>query len=186
MEDEIWKPIPGYEGVYEVSDLGRVKSLERITAYSDGRKQWILKERVLRPGLSGPGYPSVVLYKNKVGRTHMCHQLVALAFLGERAPSMEVCHYDGDFANSKLSNLRYGSSKDNKDDQRRHGTRLKGSRVGSSVLLEEDIPKIREMANRFTSSHKYEFGYLNIGVMFGVSEGTIRNVVRGKTWKHVP
>ena len=119
---ERWKPVNGYVGIYEVSSHGRVRSLDRVVTYSDGRVRRY-KGKVLRttPKQRG-GYPVVCLYSQDKGQTRHIHALVAEAFIGPRPEGMEVCHGDGDPANNRLDNLRYGTSRENKLDTVRHGT----------------------------------------------------------------
>ena len=119
---EQWKPVYGYEGIYEVSSHGRVRSLDRVVTYSDGRVRHY-KGKVLHatPKKRG-GYPVVCLYSQDKGQIRTVHSLVAETFIGPRPEGTEVCHNDGDPANSRLDNLRYGTSRENKLDTVRHGT----------------------------------------------------------------
>lgn len=124
--NEEWRPVVGYEGLYEVSDQGRVRSLPRYVirqgGLASGRpmrvRGGIRKLRVAKCG----GYWLVSL--SREGEDSMCyvHALVLEAFVGPRPPGLEVCHRDGDPKNANLSNLAYGSSGENKLDQVRHGT----------------------------------------------------------------
>jgi hypothetical protein len=110
---ERWLPLPGYEGFYEVSDLGRVRSHRRRG--SSGR----LKRFYMDPK---DGYACLVLYaRNEPGRRARVHVLVAQAFLGPRPDGYFVCHRDGDPANNRLENLYYGTPSDNVRDTMRHG-----------------------------------------------------------------
>ena len=77
---EIWKSIPNYEGLYEVSNLGNVKSLSRKVF--NNKYYRITKDKLLKPGISSGGYPLVVLCKNNSKKTRTVHQLVAESFLG--------------------------------------------------------------------------------------------------------
>ena len=77
---EIWKDIENYEGLYQVSNLGRVRSLERDVYYQNGTFHH-LKEKILVPNLDSKGYPFVQLYKNGKRKTIKTHRLVALAFI---------------------------------------------------------------------------------------------------------
>lgn len=113
---EKWLPIPGYEGAYEVSDLGRVRSVARTGATRR------IPQRILRQSVGTHGYPKVTLQKGLRGKSHTVHSLVALAFLGPRPGGMEVRHMDGNRLNPASSNLRYGTPSENKRDQVRHGT----------------------------------------------------------------
>lgn len=105
---ENWKPIAGYEGKYEISDLGRVKSLVR---HGD------TNSRILKPVLRKSGHLQVSLS----GKTRKVHQLVAVAFLGPCPDGMEICHKDGNPANNHASNLKYGTRADNARDRVDHG-----------------------------------------------------------------
>lgn len=99
---EIFKDIKGYEGYYKVSNLGRVKSLERFVKKRNGVTQPV-KERMLKPAVDGTGYMSVAL----TGKTFKVHQLVAVAFLNHKTNghSLVVDHKDNNKLNNKLSNL---------------------------------------------------------------------------------
>lgn len=101
MEKETWKPVVGYEGLYEVSDWGRVKSVGRG------------KERILKLTPNTLGYLQVSLHKNGEQKTCKVHQLVMRAFVGECPDGYEVDHYDWDRKNNRLNNLRYIPAKEN-------------------------------------------------------------------------
>lgn len=120
MSGEQWRPVTGYEGHYEVSDLGRVRSLDRQGFRSDGRPRRD-KGRVLKTPPDRYGYPVVNLSLAGRVKMHRVHQLTARAFLGDPEPGYEVCHEDADRSNGKLSNLRWGTRSDNMYDRVRHG-----------------------------------------------------------------
>jgi len=100
---ENWKDIPGYEGLYQVSDCGQVKSLAR---------KGCLKERILKPGLNTRGYPTVDLSKDGKKKQFSIHRLVALAFL-EGDNTLTVNHIDECKTNNHVSNLEYLTRGDN-------------------------------------------------------------------------
>lgn len=122
--NEIWKDIPGYEGLYQVSDLGRVLSMPRTTGVA--RR---LSPRILSPKTDRGGYLAVLLYR-RPGRpkTRTVHSLVAEAFIGPRPPGCHVLHGDDDPANCRLANLRYGTPSENERDKVDHGRHPTGSR----------------------------------------------------------
>jgi hypothetical protein len=105
---EIWKDISEYEGLYQVSNLGRVKSLGRYI----NKTQW-LPEKIKATGDNGNGYKIVNLYKNNKGKMFYVHRLVAKAFLGDIPLGYEVNHIDFDKSNNKLCNLEIVSRLDN-------------------------------------------------------------------------
>ncbi|SRR6266700_883896 len=120
---ERWLPVARYEGLYEVSDLGRTRSLRRKTA-SGFRGGRVLKGRA-HPS----GHFQVTLSAENVASTKYVHQLVAEAFIGERPAGQEVRHLDGDPANNARSNLAYGTKGDNVLDAVRHGTHWNASKT---------------------------------------------------------
>jgi len=98
----IWKDVEGYEGMYQVSDAGLVRSLDRLD--SKGRR---IKGRVLKPSVNGPGYYSVVLSKEGKVCTKEVHRLVAENILGRPSVKREVNHKDGDKLNNNKDNLEW-------------------------------------------------------------------------------
>lgn len=119
---EEWRAIPGYEGLYEVSDLGRVRSLSRIVTERTGKTRHH-QGRVLSQWIGvANGYPFVSL-KNGEHKTNWCvHRLVAIAFLGTPEEGQEVCHLNGDRLDPRLINLRWDTHSANVFDRRKHGT----------------------------------------------------------------
>lgn len=121
MSEERWRPIPDYEGLYEVSDQGRVRTLDRVITCSDGRKR-PLRGCLLKLQLNPlHGRRQVTLSRNNRLRTYRVASLVLSAFVGPRSPGMEVCHNDGQRTNDALTNLRYDTSSNNHLDTVRHG-----------------------------------------------------------------
>lgn len=121
MCEEIWKDIKGYEGKYQVSNLGRVKSLEREIE-NDGmfgkQKKLFVREKILTPRTSKSkglktGYYRVLLFNNGKGKNHCIHKLVADAFIPNKESKKQVDHIDTDISNNKASNLRWCSQKEN-------------------------------------------------------------------------
>lgn len=124
---ERWLPVPGYEGLYEVSDLGRVWSISRRDRFD---RKW--GGYPLRPYIGGNGYVMVALTRDGKTRQATVHSLVAAAFIGPRPADQEVRHKDGDRARPWLSNLEYGTSSDNEHDKVRHGNHHYASRDSCS------------------------------------------------------
>lgn len=114
---EAWRSVSGFEGRYEVSDLGRVRSLDRILR--DGRR-W--KGRVLRQVPDNHGYPQVNLCRDMVQKTLRVSKLVADAFLGPRIGALEVCHANRNPMDNRLVNLRWDTRSGNMQDALAHGT----------------------------------------------------------------
>ena len=114
---ERWLPIPGYEGLYEVSDQGRVRSLGRI-----GRNGQTYPAKVLKLAQSKGYRLSVLTALDGSRTTHRVHLLVMAAFVGPREEGMVCRHLDGNPANNVLSNLAYGTPVENAADMIAHGT----------------------------------------------------------------
>lgn len=118
---EKWKNITGYEGLYQVSDQGRVRSLDRVNGRGFNVFGVILKQNPDRKG-----YLGVSLYSGSKAsrRRRPVHQLVAEEFIGPRPEGLDVCHNDGDKANNSASNLRYDTRRENILDAVKHGTHV--------------------------------------------------------------
>ena len=126
---EEWKPVVGYEGLYEVSDAGRVRSLTRMETSTHWRTGTIVQRRrdgrVLKPALDTGGYPYVNLYRmnrggSKYGEIAQIQRLVLEAFVGPRPDGMQACHNNGEQLDATLSNLRWDTREANMVDQVRH------------------------------------------------------------------
>lgn len=118
MESEVWSPIPGLEGQYEVSNAGRVRSLDRII-HPEGRKPYFRAGKMLTPRPTpSEGYLIVTLPHGRTGRVH---RLVADAFVPGRADGLEVCHSNGDKTDNRASNLRWDTHSSNMRDVVQHG-----------------------------------------------------------------
>ena len=113
---EIWKDIPGYEGKYQASSLGRIKSMNRkvrgVNPYTGVEFMRSVPERILKPGMyCKTGHVSVVLSGHSNGKP--VHQLVALAFYGPCPTGYEVLHKNGNPRDNSVSNLHYGTRTEN-------------------------------------------------------------------------
>jgi len=111
---EIWKSIKGYEGIYEVSDLGNVKSLPRIITTNRNRS-FVSKEKILKYSKAYAGRLQVVLRKDNISKTFPIHKLVAIAFLNHTPCGYGeiVDHIDNDYTNNKTNNLQLITQREN-------------------------------------------------------------------------
>jgi hypothetical protein len=109
---EVWKDIPGHEGEYQVSDMGRVKSMpRRVRLVASGIETTrLVSERILRPGKTASGHVSVAL---GLGNSRLVHQLVLEAFVGPRPERHEVLHLNHIPSDNRLVNLKYGTRSEN-------------------------------------------------------------------------
>ena len=159
---EIWKDIPGYEGKYQASSFGRIRSLDREIGSPGIRGRKSLKGRVLRPGPTRSGHLYVVLGHGTAGVP--VHRLVALAFLGPRPEGMDICHNDGNPTNNQADNLRYDTRTNNILDVFRTGGRWR-------KLSLKDMETIRREPKDVTG--------VSLAKKYHVSETTISRIRRG-------
>lgn len=110
--EEIWKDIKGYEGWYQVSNLGRVKSLERTFVRKNG-SSFKVKERILKYAFDHAGYPYVTLIKLKVRYNKSIHRLVAMAFIPNPENKPQIDHIDANPMNPNVNNLRWATTREN-------------------------------------------------------------------------
>lgn len=118
---EEWRDIPGWEGYYQVSNLGRVKSVER-TALIFGGHQRRVHERLRKPFVNRGGRLMVRLNLGDTKPSFLIHRLVLQAFVGPEPEGMEACHNNGDHTDNRLENLRWDTKRSNMLDKRAHGT----------------------------------------------------------------
>lgn len=137
---EEWKPVVGYEGLYEVSDWGNVRSLDRVVKCLNSGKypcNRCVKGKIIKPFLTIWGYIQVYLYKSgtKKGNNHTIHRLVAEAFIPNPNNLPEVNHIDEDKTNNNVENLEWCDRKYNKN----YGTRTK--KVAEKLTNRKDLSK---------------------------------------------
>lgn len=175
---EVWRAVVGYEGLYEVSSLGRVRSVDRYVRATFGSKQF-RPGCVLNPNRSGP-YPTHKLSRRGIQKTHRVHTLVLEAFVGPRPNGMECRHFpDGSHENNRLDNLSWGTPKQNTADKESHGQILRGERISNSKLRKTDVLRIRRLYDY--GEHSQE----ELARMFGICQAQIWRIVRRLEWTHV-
>jgi hypothetical protein len=166
----MWRSVVGYEGVYSVSDLGRVR--REIDRY--GKKSGRVLKNNVHPDT---GYHRVILFRRGVRDEQFTHALVARAFLGPCPEGSEVNHKNTKRADPRLENLEYLTHLENVRHSVEFGNHVSGSDHAHAKLTEADVQLIRSLRPGVTEA--------NLGVMFKVSRGTIHDAVSGKTWHHV-
>src|SRR5262245_59454121 len=163
---ERWHSIPGYEGLYEASDRGRVRGIKRrrVLALVKGRR----------------GYLHVNLYRDGRAKNKLVHRLVLASFAGPIRLGWEVNHKDGDKTNNELSNLEQMTGEQNREHARAQG--LFKPRLGednkSSKLTEAQVREIRRL-------RKERMPVQEIAWRFRVSQGAVYSILKRKTWRHV-
>lgn len=173
-ENEEWRDIAGYEGLYKISSLGRVKSLPTSSKKKGG---------ILKPWKVGYGYPVVVLSNNGWKEKKYIHDLVLGAFVGRKPTGMTCNHLDGDKENNCFENLEYCTQAENNLHAYRVLNRSKvikrGEDSGSAKLTEADVREIRRLyaTGEYTQKEIAEF--------FPVNDRNVNNILTRKTWKHI-
>lgn len=170
--DEAWKSVVGFDGVYEVSSEGRVRSLTHARVTSQGVKTWAGK--MLCPFKDSNGYLYVNLSNGKRVKKRSVHSLVLEAFVGACPDGLQCRHRDGDRTNPKLANLRWGTPLENGADRVEHGTSCKGERNSQAKLSAKQVENIR--ASSMSS--------LAIAKDYNVAGSTIRAVRLRINWSH--
>lgn len=136
---EIWKDIPDYEGFYQVSDLGRVKSLKRSVERSNGR-DLNLKEKILTQTFDKDGYAKIHLSKSGKAIRYGVHRVVLKSFIGEKI-EFEVNHINGIKADNRLVNLEYCTSSEN----RIHAYRILKRKHARTGLFNGNSPNAKKV-----------------------------------------
>lgn len=182
---ERWLPAPGYEDLYEVSDCGRVRSLDRIVSSANrwGVLRRSIRGRVLRQRVGSHGYLLVVLYRD--GRKKFCyvHRLVGEAFIGPMPPGQQTRHGPRGKLDNWLTNLSYGTPEENHQDKIRDGAFRHGHVTGTAHHSAKLTPAIAAECRRRNAAGETQ---VTLAREFGVTQGAISSVIRGKTWRHVP
>lgn len=130
LADEEWRPIPGWEGYYEASSLGRIRSVERIVRSVAG-VSWRQPGKVLKRSRHRDGDGRGIVRLCREGRTeaHRIAPLILTTFVSPRPKGLNACHCDGNPANDRLDNLRWDTQSNNLRDAVRHGTNRRARRT---------------------------------------------------------
>jgi hypothetical protein len=165
---EIWKPVPNYEGIYEISNYGNFAVLKK-----DGR--------VLRKLNSATHYLSVSCksLNGEIQKSLYIHRLVALVFIGQRPDGMVIRHLDGNRYNNCVDNLSYGTVEQNYEDAVKHGTH-RHENNGRALLTERCVLAIKHLHNQKLVKSS------DLAKAFNVSDSTICAIVKERNWKYQP
>jgi hypothetical protein len=144
---EQWRAIPGWEGLYEVSDHGQVRSLDRMIPSSRGGRQR-LRGRLLKPAYGTDGRRFIGLHRDGQSIQRRIYTLVLEAFVGPRPDGFDACHNDGDCVNDHVGNLRWATRSDNILDAVRHGTHVATRRTHCNYGHPMTGPNLAQGAGR--------------------------------------
>lgn len=174
LPDEDWRDIQGYEGSYQVSNMGRIRSLDRTVIKSNGLRQDFCG-KIMKQEVGRNGYLFIKFRKNGVKSCFTPHRLVAVHFIENPKSKPEVNHKDGNKWNNTAENLEWNTRGENMQHSYNIGLSHSGEKHWKSKLRKKDIPKIREM-------YLSGIGQSEISRVFSVSRRTIANVINGKIW----
>lgn len=172
----MWKPVPNYEGLYEVSNKGKIRSLDHEVVSSTGQR-YMVKGRVLKPTNAGKGYLSVMLWKKGKSKRVYLHIIVATVFIPNPHNYPVVNHKNGDKTKCEASNLEWTTYSGNNQHAYDTGLHGKGDKHYKAKLTSKDVKKIRKQGKYTT--------YQKIADKYGVSKATIRDVLENKTWTDI-
>ena len=178
---EIWNPVVGYQGLYEVSNLGRVKSLDRY-GRTKGNGRRLIKGKILFRRPEQDGYQRIQLFKKGKYINKYVHSLVMESFVGPCPKNQQVIHLEhvSIHGNNELSNLRYGSACCNMAFKIDDGTSIRGEKSLLAKLTKNEVIKIRKLCKG--GGHTQ----FEIGKMFGVKHNTISAIKTRVNWNHIP
>lgn len=170
--DEVWKNIDGYDGIFQVSNLGSVRSVDRFVNGAYG-KRWI-KGKYFKPVLNkSDGYLRVVFMVDGVSKRHYVHRLIANAFLPKINGKEYVNHIDGNKLNNSISNLEWCTLKENQQ----HAFRI-GLNHGKSGTANNNAKLSSQMAKEIIKDYQSgTYTYRELAKKYHVGHSTIGNVI---------
>jgi len=175
---EIWKRIDGHDNSFEISSCGKVRSLDRMVKYSDGRERFYAG-RELRLQADKRGYMTVDIFKDGKRKNEKVHRLVAKSFVdGFSEIKNTVNHVDGDKKNNSYENLEWCSAKENAKHAKETGLMKSCDKHYKSKFTNEEVLKIRRECEGGRKQR-------SVAREYGVCETTIHQIVKGKTYKFV-
>lgn len=181
---EIWKDIIGYEGFYQVSNLGRIKTLDRVKEFPNGVKHIIRREAIMKLKTTNFGYITVSLYNHsaKKSKNYFAHKLVLIMFSTNPENKLEGNHKNGIKSDNTLENLEWCTRAENNRHAIETGLLVarKGSEVYNAKLNEEKIALIRRFYRRFPKTKQRDFSK-----RIEICHKQLNSILKNRTWKHV-
>ena len=178
-EGEVWKDIEGFEGWYKVSNLGNVKSLDRIVTYSDGRRYKYKGKRIaLTPNLNRSGYLYVTLVRNGMRKNFKVHRLVAETFIPNIDNKPHVNHIDGDKTNNSVGNLEWVTPKENIEHAVKMGLIKAGADSHMSRFTQDEVNYMRK-------AYRDGIRQSELAKEFNTNDSTIFQILKRKTYKNI-
>lgn len=172
-------PLKGYEGIYEITKNGCVRSLDRKVYNKRNKRYHRTKGTVLKGKILSTGYKEYTLYDNNNNKKYItAHRLVAINFLDKKTGNV-VNHLDGNKLNNHVDNLEWTTHKGNVEHATKNNLNCRGEKIGNSTLKEAEVLEIIELFK----TKKYNL--MELGRKFNVNYTTIKRIITGENWKHV-
>lgn len=175
---EVWKDVSGYDGYYQISNVGSIRSLDRQEAQTNGHPM-TYKGDVMKPCKDGKGYRFVYLSRNGKRKMYKIHRIVALEFIPNPCNYEQVNHKDGNKDNNSFDNLEWCTGLYNMQHSFRNGLHKSGERVSTSILTKSQVDEIRRTHIKGDNN----YGAKPLAKTYGVSDATIRNILNNKKWR---
>jgi len=178
---EIWKKIEKFNNEYEISNRGRIRSVDAILIRSNGRPHR-RRPKILKPDTKHNGYAKGAVCVNKKMKPYQIHRLVAEAFIENPKNKETVNHINGIKDDNRVENLEWATRKEQAIHARDMGltTIMRGSDIGNSILKEHQVIEIREKFKPRIYTRKM------LAEEYGVKECTIKDILQRRSWKHLP
>lgn len=180
----LWKPVIGFEGIYEINNQGIIRSIDRFVANKNGER--LAKGKTISHIKSNSGYMVVNLKNNGKSKQFLVHRLIALHFIDNPMNLPEINHKDGNKCNNDFSNLEWCSKSENIAHSYKLGlskSNFKQTEMGeknpNNKLAEDDVKLIRDEYSKGWKSQR------QLAKEFNVSQQCIGNIINRKTWKHI-
>ena len=184
--EEVWKDVKGYEGIYKVSNFGKVKSLDREVAPNNRVPYW-RKGKICKQSKSNLGYMTVGFTVNNVKVNKYVHRLVAEAFITNMNDYPQVNHIDCDKTNNKIDNLEWctnsqnhiHASKNGLNKLHLHRVAYLGEKNGRSLLTKKQVLEIKQ------KYIPYKYPAKKLAKEYNVSESCITHILNNTSWKEI-
>ncbi len=187
MPKKFWFDVFGFEGIYEITRSGMIRSVRRYITYKDGRSGYWTDGQRLHPSLSNTGYYYVNLRKDGRLYPRRVHRMLLETFVEPRPVGFECRHLDGNKTNNKLENLKWGTPKENSEDMVRHGTSNKGKTFLYKRGEENPFSRFKNgevwLIKKILS--KTSLPQHRIAKMFKTNQTQISQIKRKQIWGHI-
>ena len=177
MED-IWKSIKDYEGMYEMTETGKFRSIDRIVIGGKAMTERRIKGKILSININSVGYPCVNLYKNNKGYAWPIHILIGINFIPNPDNHRYILHKNDIKTDFSINNLYWGTNSNNYADSVKNGNRINGENHHKAKLTNEIVKEIKQLLDGGVEGK-------SIARDFNISENIVSSIKTGKTWNQI-